>query len=119
MFKTMTSALDPKKRPSDEEVSKIPSYIFCRWLSGNPSTILAANTINQLFDIPVENQYWMIKAAFSGKIRFIPYPSQAKMDTEKSIENVSDYFKVSPEKAREYVDLISPDEMEFIQSLYV
>lgn len=119
MFKTMTSALDTRKAPSDEEISKIPSYIFCRWLSGNPNTIFAANMINQLFDIPIENQYRMIKTAFSGKIKFIPYPKQEKADTEKSIENISDYFKISTEKAREYMDFISSEELKFIQSLYL
>lgn len=119
MFKTMTSALDPKKNPSDDEISKIPSYIFCRWLSGNPTTVFAANAINQFYDIPIENQYHIVKKAFAGKIKFIPYPKQPKADEQKIIEYLCDYFKISTEKAFEYLDMISKKELDFIESLYL
>lgn len=118
MFKTMTSALDPKKNPSQEEIQKIPSYIFCRWLSGNPHTILAANQINYYDDIPIENQYKMIKSVFAGKIKYIPYPKNVSQDKMKKVEYLADYFKISEEKASEYLELISEDELNSIVNMY-
>ena len=118
MFKTMTSVLDVKKNPSDEEIQKIPSYIFCRWLSGNPHTLLAANQINLYDAIPIENQYKMVKNVFAGKIKFIPYPKNESADKLKKIEFVSKHFNISLEKAQEYLDFISESELKKIIDMY-
>jgi len=118
MFKTIMSALDKNKNPSDVEINKIPSFIFCKWLSGNPNTIMAANQINRYSDIPMLNQYNMIKSAFGGKIKYIPYPKIEKEDTSKKIEYLMDYFKISSEKARDYLEVISSDEINKIVDMY-
>jgi len=118
MFKTLTSSLDPKKNPTPEEIQKIPSFIFTRWLSGSPHAISAANAINLYTDIPIENQYYMVKYAFGGKIKYIPYPKNESADKMKKAEFVALHFNISEEKAREYLDLISKEELEKIVSMY-
>lgn len=118
MFKTITSALDPKKKPTDEEIQKIPSYIFCRWLSGNPHTISAANAINMYTDIPIENQYNMVKAAFAGKVKFIPYPKNTKEEDLKRVQYIAEYFKLNTEKAAEYLEFLSDEELNYIVNLF-
>lgn len=118
MFKTMTSVLNPKANPSLEEVNKIPSYIFCRWLSGNPHTITAANMINAYDKIPIENQFNMVKYAFAGKVKFIPYPKNTKEDTLKKIEYIGKHFNISLEKAKEYLEFISDEELNNIVTMY-
>ena len=118
MFKTMTGVLDSKKNPTDDEIKKISSFIFCRWLSGNPYTIIAANQINYYYDIPIENQYNMIKSAFAGKVKYIPYPKAEKEENIKAIEYLVEYFKISFEKAREYLELISKEELNSIIEMY-
>lgn len=118
MFKTMTGVLDVKQKPPETEINKIPSYIFCRWLSGNPHTVLAANQINCFHNIPMKNQYDMIKSVFAGKIKYIPYPKNTKEDTLKTVEYVAKHFNISLEKANEYVDLLSKDELKSIVDMY-
>jgi len=118
MFKTLTSAIDPKKKPSIEEIQKVPSYIFCKWLSGNPHTIIAANAINIYDDIPIENQYWMVKHAFAGKVKYIPYPKNVSQDKLKKIQYVSEHFKINEEKAQEYLDLMDDKELSEIITMY-
>ena len=118
MFKTLTSALDPKKNPTTEEIQKIPSYIFTRWLSGSPHAIIAANAINLYSDIPIENQYYMVKYAFAGKIKYIPYPKSESVDKLKKVQFIADYFKINEEKAHEYLDLMSKEEINKIVSMY-
>ncbi|QAU04485.1 putative clamp loader subunit [Vibrio phage Va1] len=118
MFKTMTSVLDPKKNPSSDEINKIPSYLFCRWLSGHPHTILAANMINLNHSIPIENQYQMIRSAFAGKIKYIPYPKNVTQDSLKQIQYLCEHFKISEEKAHEYLDLIDKKELQDIVQMY-
>jgi hypothetical protein len=118
MFKTLTSSLDTKKHPTPEEIQKIPSFIFTRWLSGSPHAIGAANMINLYSDIPIENQYYMVKNAFAGKIKFIPYPKNESVDKLKKVQFVADHFKISEEKAQEYLEFISEDELQKIVNIY-
>lgn len=114
----MTSVLNPKANPSIEEINKIPSYIFCRWLSGNPHTIIAANMINAYDKIPIENQFNMVRNAFAGKVKFIPYPKNTKEDTLKKIEYIGKHFNISLEKAKEYLEFISDEELNNIVTMY-
>lgn len=118
MFKTLTGVLDLKKNSTDEEIQKIPSFIFCRWLSGNRATIGAANMFNMYSDIPIINQYKMIRSAFAGKIKFIPYPKNVTQESLKSTEFLSKHFNISEEKAQEYLTLIDKDELKRIIDMY-
>lgn len=118
MFKILTSSIDPKKTPKPEDIQKIPSFIFCKWLSGNPHTIIAANAINMYSNIPIDNQYWMVKNAFAGKIKYIPYPKKESQDKLKKVEFIAEYFKISQEKANEYLGLLSTEELNLIVQMY-
>lgn len=118
MFKTLTGVLDPKKNPSAEEIQKIPPFIFARWLSGNPTTIMAAAQLNIYDKIPIENQYKMVKNVFAGKIKYIPYPKNTSEDKLKKVQYIADYFKISEEKANEYLELLSQEELNNIVHMY-
>ena len=118
MFKVMTGVLDQRKKPSDEEIQKIPSYIFCRWLSGSPYTIQAANIFNKYDKIPIENQYKMIKSAFAGKVKYIPYPKRENTEGAKTLEYISEHFKINLTKAEEYLELLDPAELKSIIDMY-
>lgn len=118
MFKTITSVLDPKKNPSNEDLQKISSYIFCKWLSGSPHAVGAANQINLYSDIPIENQYKMIKSAFAGKIKYIPYPKSITEDKLKKIKYIAEHFNINEDKANEYLEYMSVDEINKIITMY-
>lgn len=118
MFKTLTGLLDPKKTLNTEEVKKIPSWLLCRWLSGNPNTLKMANVFNVYSGIPVECQAKMVRDTFAGKVKYIPYPKQTKHQDEKSVEYVAEYFKISLPKAREYIEVMSEDELKNIVQMF-
>jgi len=118
MFKTLTGCLDKRKNPTDEEINKIPSYIFCRWLSGNPHTISAANQINFYYNIPMPQQYKMIKSAFAGKIKYIPYPKNVSVNELKEVQYIAVHFNINTEKAKEYIELMDPKEKQEIVQMY-
>lgn len=120
MFKTMTASLNgPKQKlPTAENIEKIPSYVFCRWLSGNMFAIHAANQINLYSNIPIQNQFHIINKAFGGKIKYIPYPKADKTDTTKTIEVLIKHFKINEELAREYLDVIDENELKQLMEIY-
>ena len=91
----MWTSLDKNKTPSEADLKKIQSFVYCKWLAGDYRTIATANTINQYSDIPIENQYYLVKNQFAGKIRNIKYVKSEKDEAdatsesaEKTIESV-------------------------------
>lgn len=120
MFNTMKKALDsPKsKNPTQEEINKIQPFIFLKWLSGSPYTIQAANTLNMYYDIPIENQFNLIKTAFGGKIKYIPYPKNVKVNSDKITEYLCLHFKINPNLVPEYLELIDKKELDSIVEMY-
>ena len=117
IFKIITSALN-NYQPTDEEIKAIPSFLFCRWLSGNKATIFAANEINKYYNIPIECQYKMIKCALNGKIKFIQFPKNIKAETSDDLDILQKHFNISLQKAQEYSKLIYSDEMKMLRSVY-
>ena len=103
--------------PSDEEIEKIPSFMFCRFLSTNQYTIMAANEFNKFHkEIPTHLQYKMVKQVFKGKNIYCSMPK--KLPEETSLDNLCEYFKISRSKANEYITFMSPQEIEAINNIY-
>ena len=119
MFPTMWSSLDKNKTPSKEDLKKIQSFIFCKWLAGDYRTISTANTINLYSDIPIENQYYLVKNQFAGKIRNIKYIKSEKDDIdENTISILCKHYKINLEKAKDYLNIISSEELRYLKELY-
>lgn len=118
MYKTMTKCLDKNARPTTEELQKIPSFIFCRWLSGHPGTIRAANNFNRYNKIPIDAQWKVIQSAFGGKIKYIPYPKNTKANEERLISMISKEYNISYEKAVDYNGLMDESQKEKIFKKY-
>ena len=117
MFNTMFSALDKNKTPTTDEIEKIPSFIFCKWLSGNPSSIFIANEINKYYDMPMLNQYFLVKHSLAGKVRNVKYVKSDKNDS-LDVDLIIKHFKISKIKALEYLRIINKNELKKIRELY-
>ena len=119
MFKIIAKCLDLKKPISEEEINSVSPYLFCRWLSGNQYTILASNELNKYYnEIPFLNQFMMIRKTFGNKIKFIPFPKTLKDEESNEIKCLEKYFKISYNKAKEYLELISEEELRRIVEMY-
>ena len=118
MFPTMWSSLDKNKNVTSEDLKKVSAFMFCRWLAGNPTTIKDAATFN-IYDIPVENMYYYIKNQYAGKIRNIKWVKAENDNTDENVINMlSLHFKISVEKAKDYLTLISTEELEYLIEIY-
>lgn len=115
-FDTMFKVFD-KNKPKDEDIEKIPSFIFCRWLAGNPQSIFVANNINLYSDMPVNAQFDYVHSSFKNKKLFIKYPKKEK-DESFEIDILCKHYKLSPEKAKEYLLYINKEELKNIIELY-
>lgn len=115
MFNVFKKVLNTKAEFTDEDISKVSDFVFCRWLSGNSGTLQIAQMFNYYYDIPIELKLKVAQKIINGRLKFIPYPKSIKND-DKDIENVSKFFNVSLNKAKMYMEFISDDEMKYINT---
>lgn len=116
LFECLKTIISGKKADISD-IEKINPYVLCRWLSGDPRSIMIANALNANADIPVERQYEFAKYLLAHKIKYLRYYSNTKLEGE-DLENIAKYYNISLEKAQEYASLISSDEIAYINSLY-
>lgn len=115
MFNVFKKVLNTKAEFTDEDISKVSDFVFCRWLSGNSGTLQIAQMFNYYYNIPIELKLKVAQKIINGRLKFIPYPKSVKND-DKDIENVSKFFNVSLNKAKMYMEFISDDEMKYINT---
>ena len=117
-FNDIFKALKKGRLPSDEEIKKIPSFMFCRYLGTNAITIAPANVFNVYHkQIPMTLQYKMIKEVFAGKGI---YPKLLKKLTkEDENDALCTHFNISRERAKEYKQFLTQEEFNEIKEMYV
>jgi len=116
-FNDIFKVLKKGPLPEQKEMENIPSFMFCRYLSGHPVTIMPANEFNKYHkEIPMDIQYKVIKTAFAGKGIFPNMPKKQK--AEDYYDNLCKYYKCNREIAKEYAKFLSKEEFERINKLY-
>jgi hypothetical protein len=116
-FNDIFTVLKKGPLPSDEEIEKIPSFMFCIYLGGNQVTIKAANEFNKYYkEIPMHLQYKMTKQVFAGKGLYATLPK--KTPDENHLDNLCEHYKISRCKAKEYREFLSDEEFAYINMIY-
>ena len=103
---------------SPEDISKISPFLMCRWLSGNPKTLQAANFFNTNPNVPIEAIFKSVERSFKGKIRFIQYPKNTVTKPSKDVEYLCEYYNVRPEIANDYLKYISEEQLNHIREMF-
>lgn len=118
MFKVFSKILQNNEL-NEVELAKINDFVFCRWLSGNPNTLMLANVLNQYYDIPISLKVKFIQSIIKNKIKFIKYPKSEKMsDNSDDLLNISKYFGVSEETAKLYLEFLSKEDLDTLNKIY-
>ncbi len=115
MFKAMATVLTNVKA-TESEMKKISPFIFRKWLGNHTGTIQAANFLNIYNDIPFELQYDFIQQSIKGRISYIPYVGKKKQDN-KQIEKVAIHYNISYEKAEEYLEFLTKEDIKEINRI--
>lgn len=117
MFQVFQNCIQGKDS-SKEDIRKISTYIFCKYLASNSRTIQIANFLNAYYKLPPEVQYDFVKNALNGKIKFIKYLNNQTEKIPKDVEYLMKYYKISSEVAKTYLNEIEPSELNRIRLLY-
>jgi len=115
MFKIMGTVLTTK-RASEEDIEKIAPYIFRRWLSNSPETIMASNFLNVMAFLPIETQYDFIQQSLQGRVKYINYPKQYKNNSD-DIKIVSEYYNITFEKAAASLEYLTKEDIQSFKKI--
>lgn len=111
-LKTIITGKDAKL----EDIADINTFVMCRWLSGDPRTIMVANMLNRFPNIPTDKQYEFAKYLVKHKVKYLRYyKNKHNLD---EYENISKYYNISLDKAYEYAKLMSQEEFDYINAIY-
>lgn len=113
MFTVFKKILN-KSNITDDDLSKINDFIFCRWLSGNPNSLLVANVINYYHKLPLKIKVKFVEELIGNKIKYIPYPKQEKTE---DLKYICHYFNISEDKARMYAEFLKEEDFEYLRNL--
>lgn len=106
MFKVFNKIIKEKTPLTEEEYQKISPFILNRYLSGNRIGLVLADIFNTYPNIPMKNRVDLIREVVKNeKIKYIKYPKINK-EKDKYIENISLYYNVNYELAKEYYEVM-------------
>jgi len=94
------------------EEKEYNAYMMNRYLSMAPDTILFAQEMNQRYNLPKALQYDYLRSAIRKKKRFFKY---TKSEKEEHLGIVREYFGYSISKAKEALELLSTEDLEYIE----
>ena len=120
-WKVMNAIFKPGVRPTKEEISKVGSFFFCRFLGSNEHSVGIGNIINLYDKIPIQNQYQLARGLsrqleLHKKVDVIHYQHQkTPKNIEEILQKLELYYKVNRETSLRYLELMASNEKGRIQ----
>ena len=118
VFHIISSAVDRKFVPKEDEYDKISPYLFLRYFSNDPVGLMLVNELNITNNIPRKWEYWFMRDMMPKCTRYIRYSKKDKFEDESFLENLAHYFKCNDRQALVYLDMLPEEEINKIKELY-
>jgi hypothetical protein len=118
VFNIISSAVDRKIIPQDEDYAKIPTYLFLKYFSNDPTGLMLISEMNIRSNIPSKWEYWFMRIMMPKSIRFIRYNRKEKVEDPDFLENLQHYYKCNELQAKEYLKMLPPEEQTKIKNIY-
>lgn len=118
VFHIISSAVDRKFIPREEEYDKIPPYLFLRYFANDPVGLVLVSELNVRSNIPKKWEYWFMRHMMPKSTRYIRYNKKDKFDDEEFLNNLCDYYKCNDRQALEYLKMLPDDEVAKIREMY-
>lgn len=100
---------------SEEDNEKlVQPYMINKALSMNMDTVLYADQMNRLYDLPKKMQYDYLFHSIRKRKR---YGKWAKKDDQTILAMVAEHYQCSFNKARKMMQLMTPQQLETIKVL--
>ena len=93
---------------------KYPAYIVNKVLAAFPDCILYANEMNKMHHLDKRLQFQFFINIVRNRKRFSKWLRSSKI---KNLEYVKEYYGYNNEKARQALDILNNDEIEYIKRI--
>lgn len=90
-----------------------PPYIVNKCMSHHMDTVMYANEMNFYPNLDKKLQYDFFINTVRSRKRFSPWDKKQKMN---DLEVVKQYYAYSNEKARQALNILTPDQLDFIKT---
>ena len=90
-----------------------PPYIVNKCMSHHMDTVMYANEMNRYSFLDKKLQYDFFINTVRSRKRFSPWDKKQKMN---DLEVVKQYYGYSNEKARQALNILTPDQIDFIKT---
>lgn len=100
-------------RTDPENVKGFQPFMVLKGLSYYPDTIFWANELNKYNELPKLVQYDFLYDNIRKKKRFSKW---FKKDINSDVLAVQKFYNLSEVKAEEYLQILTPDQLEYIKS---
>ena len=97
-----------------ENEKAIQPFMINKALSMNLDTVMYADQMNRLYDLPKKLQYDYLFHSIRKRKR---YGKWAKKDDQTTLAIVAEHYKCSLPKARKMMQLMTPQQLETIKEL--
>ncbi len=101
---------------TDDPYKDYPTYQVLQGLSQNMDTVLLANEMNKRPWLSKEMQFKFLDKAVLKKKRFGKWGKADAEANKEEVDVVAEFYQVNRERAKEYLKLIRPDELEFMKN---
>lgn len=102
------------KKTEIEDVDGYVPYIVNHSFSAFPDTVLLANEMNRFPDLPHQMQFDFYYYAVRKGNRFEKWLKKNENDTLDNVQMIMNRYGYSQRKAREALDILRPDQLEYI-----
>ena len=117
-FNIISSAVDRKFIPAEEEYEKMTPYLFLRYFSNDPTGLIIVSELNVRKNIPKKWEYWFMRLMMPVSIRYIRYNKKEKFEDEDFLNNLCHYYKCNQRQAIEYLNILPEQEINKIKDMY-
>lgn len=106
-----------KQNVTDEDLTKISSFVMNQWLTGNRIGLQFASIFNQYDDIPIRQRIQVLQSLMPVGIKYIKYPKKNK-EKDKYIDLLMRHFNVRMDIAKLYYQILSVDDLVELEEQY-
>lgn len=111
-LKEWLNSITYNKKDLSEHAKSYPSYVVNKILSGDIGCVCLVNELNKRYTMPAEMQYKFLLYSVPKKKRFNPFIKKVK---DEDVEIIKEYFSVNTEKAKEYLTILSTEQVQSIK----
>lgn len=112
-LKDWLNSINFTKEDLSEHIREYPAYVINKILAGDISCVMLVNEMNKRYTMSPEMQYKFLLHTVPPKKRYTPFIKKSK---DENIPLIKEYFNVNTEKAKDYLEALTVEQLQQIKS---